>query len=62
MMNVAVDLKPFFQMIFNMYVLCLQIQFLFVHMVVYFVVSVDYMLFSVCNVDELVCRLIFISG
>lgn len=37
MMNVAVDLKPFFQMIFNMYViLCLQIQFSFVHMVVYF--------------------------
>lgn len=60
MLNVAVDRKPFL-MIFNMYVLCLQIQFLFVHMVVYFV-SVDYMLFSVCNVDELVCRLIFISG
>lgn len=39
MMNVAVDLKPFFQMILtSMYViLCMQIQFAFVHMVVYFI-------------------------
>lgn len=40
MMNVAVDPKPFFQIIFNMYViLCLQIQFSFVHMVVYFMLA-----------------------
>lgn len=65
MMNVAVDLETTFSNDFNIYVFYFFVYansvFVCPHGSVFYIVDFDYMVFSVCNIGELVCRLMFLS-